>query len=271
MKRVGRAGAGRLALGMVALGVAVFLYAPIAMVVIHSFNASKRGGAWAGFTWEWYRRLGESPDKISALTNTLILAVVSTLISTVLGTALGYGLSRYRFPGRKLVVWLMYLPVVIPDVVMAIALLMAYAMVRDRLGGFQLGLGTMIMAHVTFQIPFVALVVRSRLAGLDPSIEEAAHDLGATPWQKFRHVTLPLALPGVFAGAALAFTLSVDDFVVSFFTSGPGSATLPILIYASVKRGITPDIHALSTLIVLVSVMGTLIASRAGCGGKGRA
>jgi spermidine/putrescine transport system permease protein len=253
-----------------AMAIAAFLYAPIAMVVVHSFNASKRGGPWAGFTLEWYRRLGESPEKISALTHTLILAVLSTLIATVLGTALGYALSRFRFPGRRLVVWLMYLPVVIPDVVMAIALLMAYSMVRDWMGGFQLGLGTMIVAHVTFQIPFVALVVRSRLAGLDPAVEEAAHDLGATPWQKFRHVTLPLAWPGVFAGAALAFTLSVDDFVVSFFTSGPGSATLPILIYASVKRGITPDVHALSSLIVLVSVIGTVIAARAGGRTRGR-
>lgn len=255
---------------MVTIAVVAFLYAPIVMVVAHSFNASKRGGPWAGFTLEWYRKLGDSPDKISALIQTLVLAAVSTLISTVLGTALGYGLSRYRFPGRRFVVWLMHLPVVIPDVVMAIAMLMAYSLVRDALGGFQLGLGTMIAAHVTFQIPFVALVVRSRLAGLDPSVEEAAHDLGATPWQKFRHITLPLTWPGVFAGAALAFTLSVDDFVVSFFTSGPGSATLPILIYASVKRGITPDIHALSSLIVLVSVIGTLIASGAGGGAKGR-
>lgn len=235
-----------------------FLYLPIAVVIAYSFNAAKHGGAWQGFTLGWYARLLDSPDKLAALRNTLVLAVASTAISTVLGTLLGYGMSRFSFPGRRLFAWLMYVPVAIPDVVMAVAMLAFYSLVRDRLGLLQLGLGTMIVAHVTFQIPFVAIVVRSRLAGLDPAIEEAAHDLGASARQTFRHVTLPLMLPGVLAGAALAFTLSVDDFVVSFFTSGPGSTTLPILIYASVKRGITPDINALSTLIVLVSVVGTV-------------
>jgi spermidine/putrescine transport system permease protein len=152
----------------------------------------------------------------------------------------------------------MYIPVVIPDIVMAVAMLLFYSLVRERFGLFQLGMTTMIVAHVTFQIPFVAIVVRSRMAGMDPAIEEAAHDLGATPWQKFWHVTFPLALPGVMAGAALAFTLSIDDFVVSFFTTGPGATTLPILIYSSVRRGITPDVNALSTLIVLVSVAGAV-------------
>jgi spermidine/putrescine transport system permease protein len=167
-------------------------------------------------------------------------------------------LSRYSHPGKKLFSRLIYIPVIIPDIVMAVAMLMFYSLVRDRLGLFQLGMTTMILAHITFQIPFVALVVRSRLQGVDPALEEAAHDLGANQWQKFRHVTLPLMFPGVLAGAALAFTLSIDDFVVSFFTTGPGATTLPILIYSSVKRGITPDVNALSTLIVLVSVIGSL-------------
>jgi spermidine/putrescine transport system permease protein len=148
--------------------------------------------------------------------------------------------------------------VAIPDIVMAVAMLMFYSLARDWLGLFRLGLPTMILSHITFQIPFIALVVRSRLAGLDPALEEAAHDLGANHWQTFLRVTFPLMFPGVMAGVALAFTLSIDDFVVSFFTSGPGSATLPILIYSSVKRGITPDINALSTLIVLASVLGTI-------------
>jgi len=152
----------------------------------------------------------------------------------------------------------MYIPVVIPDIVMAVAMLMFYALVRDALGIFQLGMTTMILSHVTFQIPFVAIVVRSRLVGMDPALEEAAHDLGATSWKTFWHVTFPLILPAVVAGAMLAFTLSLDDFVVSFFTTGPGATTLPILIYSSVKRGITPDINALSSLIVLVSILGTL-------------
>jgi spermidine/putrescine transport system permease protein len=235
-----------------------FLYAPIAVVIVFSFNAAKHGGPWQGFTVDWYARLFDSPEKLDAARNTVILAVASTAIATVLGTMLGYGLSRYAFPGKKLFSWLMYVPVVIPDIVMAVAMLLFYSLVRDWLGLFELGMATMIVAHITFQIPFVAIVVRSRLAGLDPAIEEAAHDLGATTWQKFRYVTLPLMLPGILAGGMLAFTLSIDDFVVSFFTTGPGATTLPILIYASVKRGITPDINALATLIVMASVLGTV-------------
>jgi spermidine/putrescine transport system permease protein len=252
MKRVG------LPLWVSAVFLFGFLYIPIVVVMVYSFNAAKHGGAWAGFTTQWYAKLLNSPEKLAAAWNTFVLAVISTTVSTCLGTLLGYGLSRYRLPGKALFSWLMYVPVVIPDIVMAVAMLMFYTWVRDWLGLFQLGLTTMILAHITFQIPFVAIVVRSRLAGMDPAIEEAAHDLGANARQKFWHVTLPLMLPGVLAGAALAFTLSIDDFVVSFFTTGPGATTLPILIYASVKRGVTPDINALSTLIVLASVAGTV-------------
>jgi spermidine/putrescine transport system permease protein len=236
----------------------VFLYAPIVIVVVYSFNNAKYGGPWRGFTWKWYANLLDNPDKIAAARNTLELGVVSTIVSTLLGTGLGYGLSRYRFPGKKIFSWLMYIPVVIPDIVMAIAMLMFYALVRERLGLLELGMTTMILSHVTFQIPFVAIVVRSRLVGMDPALEEAAHDLGASSLQAFTRITLPLILPAVVAGGMLAFTLSLDDFVVSFFTTGPGATTLPILIYSSVKRGITPDINALSSLIVLVSVVGTL-------------
>ena len=239
----------------------VFLYAPIVVVIVFSFNAARYGGPWAGFTTKWYGVLLDSPEKLLAAKNTFILAFVSTAIATVAGTLLGYGLSRYNFPGKKLFSWLMYIPVVIPDIVMAVAMLMFYALVRDSLGLFELGMTTMVLSHVTFQIPFVAIVVRSRLVGMDPAIEEAAHDLGATSWQTFWHVTFPLILPAVVAGAMLAFTLSLDDFVVSFFTTGPGATTLPILIYSSVKRGITPDINALSTLIVLVSVIGTIVVT----------
>jgi len=246
-------------LWLVALGCYAFLYAPILVVMVYSFNAAKRGGPWAGFTLEWYGKLLSNPERIGAAWKTVILAVTSTAVSTVIGTLLGYGLSRYRFAGKRLCSLVLYIPVVIPDVVMAVAMLMFYGLVRAWLGIFELGLSTMIVAHITFQIPFVSMIVRSRLAGLDPAIEEAAHDLGANAWQKFWHVLLPLMRPGIVAGAALAFTLSIDDFVVSFFTTGPGATTLPILIYTSVKRGITPDINALSTLIVLISVAGTVI------------
>jgi ABC-type spermidine/putrescine transport system permease subunit II/spermidine/putrescine-binding protein len=239
----------------------VFLYAPITVVALYSFNARRYGMVWSGFTTEWYRQLLRSPEKILAAENTIVLAITSTAVSTVLGTMLGYGLSRYAFPGKKLFAWLMYIPVVIPDIVMAVAMLLFFSLLRGWIGLFELGLPTMILAHITFQIPFVAIVVRSRMAGMDPAIEEAARDLGADGWQTFRHVTLPMITPGVVAGALLAFTLSLDDFVVSFFTAGPGSTTLPILIYSSVKRGITPDINALSTLIVLASIAATVLMS----------
>ena len=239
----------------------VFMYAPIVVVIVFSFNAARHGGPWRGFTTQWYAKLLDSPDKIDATKNTIVLAIVSSLIATVLGTMLGYGLSRYRFPGKRLFSWLMYIPVVIPDIVMAVAMLSFYALVRDWLGLFDLGMTTMVIAHITFQIPFVAIVVRSRMVGMDPAIEEAAHDLGASTWQTFWNVTFPLMVPGVLAGAMLAVTLSLDDFVVSFFTTGPGATTLPILIYSSVKRGITPDINALSTLIVLASVAGIIGAT----------
>jgi spermidine/putrescine transport system permease protein len=236
----------------------VFLYAPIVVVIVFSFNAARHGVGWQGFTTQWYRVLFDNKQALAAAENTLLLAVASTVVATALGTMLGYGLNRYDIPGRRFFTRLLYLPVFIPDIVMAVSLLLFYSLVRKWIGLFELGLQTMILAHVTFQIPFVAIVVRSRLAGLDPALEEAAHDLGANAWQAFWRVTFPLILPGILAGGMLAFTLSLDDFVVSFFTSGPGSTTLPILIYSSVKRGITPDINALSTLIVLASVLATV-------------
>jgi spermidine/putrescine transport system permease protein len=236
----------------------LFLYLPIAVVVVYSFNAARFGAGWTGFTMKWYGALLDNDQALSAAWNTILLAVISTAIATVIGTLLGFGLSRFEFPGKQAFNRLLYVPVFIPDIILAVALLLFFALLNRWVGWFQPGLTTMVLAHVTFQIPFVAIVVRARLVGLDPALEEAAHDLGASEWQSFRHVTLPLMLPGVLAGGMLAFTLSLDDFVVSFFTSGPGSTTLPILIYSSVKRGITPDINALSTLIILASVLGTV-------------
>ena len=248
----------RLALVLVSAALYVFLYAPLAVVVAYSFNTARYGAAWQGFTTRWYATLWDNSQALSATKNTLIVGVFSTLIATMVGSLLGYGLNRFRFPGKPAFQWFLYVPVFLPDIVMAAAMLLFYSLLRKCLGGPDFGLGTMILAHVTFQIPFVAIVVRARLVGLDPALEEAARDLGANEWQTFRWVTLPLIAPGIVAGAMLAFTLSLDDFVVSFFTSGPGSTTLPILIYSSVKRGLTPDINALSTLIVLASIAGTL-------------
>lgn len=242
-------------LNISALLLYVFMYLPIMVVAVFSFNDSKYGVSWRGFTTKWYGVLWNNDQAIDAAKNTLILASSSAIVATFLGTLLGYGLSRYWFPCKKLVSDIMYIPVVIPDILMAISLLMFYGILRDALGIFELGMRTMIFAHITFQIAFVAVVVKARMVGMDPSLEEAARDLGARRWNVFWRITFPLMLPGIVSGSLLAFTLSLDDFVVSFFTSGPGSTTLPILIYSSVKRGITPDINALSTIMVCASIL----------------
>jgi spermidine/putrescine transport system permease protein len=249
-------------LGLTSVGLLLFLYAPLAVVMVYSFNTARFGAGWHGFSTDWYVRLWENAQVWSAARNTFVLAGASTLLATFLGTMLGLGLARAHFPGKRFFCQLIYVPVVIPDIVMAVALLLFFALVRSWVGLFEPGLQTMILAHVTFQVPFVAIIVRARLVGMDPALEEAARDLGANAWQTFWHVTLPLLRPGVLAGAMLAFTLSLDDFVVSFFTTGPGATTLPILIYSSVKRGITPDINALSTLLILASIGATLIMAR---------
>lgn len=233
----------------------VFLYLPLAVIVAYSFNESRHSAQWSGFTTKWYRSLGENGVAMGAVKNSLIVAAASCAVSTLLGTALGYSLAR-RPSGRAMS--FLQLQICLPDIVQAVALLLFFSFVHRWLNIFELGIGTMIVAHVTFQLPFVALVVKARAATLDPSWLEAARDLGATPGQAFRHVTLPLLAPGILAGAMLAFTLSLDDFVVSFFTGGAGSTTLPVLIYSSVKRGITPEIHALSTLLILAAAAGTI-------------
>lgn len=241
-----------------AFAVYLFLYAPLAMVVMQSFNAARHGSRWEGFTTAWYKALPHNAAAWEACRNTLVLASASTAIATVLGTLLAYGLSRARFPGHRLLERGLSLQIFLPDILLAAALLLALSVVGTWWPAVQPGLTAMIAAHVTFQLPFVALVVRARLARLDPALEEAARDLGASGWQLFRSITLPLLRPGILAGALLAFTLSLDDFVVSFFTTGPGATTLPIWIYASAKRGLSPEVHAFSTLLILASVILTL-------------
>lgn len=252
----------RRGLALLAGAILVFLYAPIGVVILWSFNAGRHGMAWQGFSLRWYAALLENEQVHAAAFNTLQLAALSTAIATLLGTALGYVLARHAFRGRRAVERLLQLPVLMPDIVLAVGLVLLFQQTRAWLGLFELGLPAMLAGHVTFQIPFVAMVVRARLAGLDPALEEAAHDLGADARAVFRHVTLPLMAPGIVAGALLAFTLSLDDFVVSFFTTGPGSTTLPVLIYTSVRRGLSPEINALSALMLLVSVLVTLIVLR---------
>lgn len=238
------------------------LYAPIVVVLIQSFSASSHGFLGAGYTTRWYAALMQNTPALAALRNSLELATASTLLSTVIGTLLGIGLSRGPFPGRRWIERSLQLPVILPDIVMAVSLLLFSHWVRRTTGLLELGMPTMILAHTTFQIPFVAMVVRARRAGMDPHWEEAARDLGANARQCFLHVTLPLLWPGILAGALLSFALSLDDFVVSFFTSGPGSSTLPILIHASVRRGMTPEIHALSSLLIGAAIVLTLCGAR---------
>lgn len=241
-------------LGLVGLAVAL-LYLPILAVAVYSVNASRIGLVWRGFSLDWYARLLGHGAILDAAWNTLVLAVVSTLVATLLGTLLALGLERYPWSARtrRALDAAVDLPVITPDIVFAAALVVALAALRSLWPGFGPGMAAMILGHVTFQIAFVTLVVRSRLVLIGPTVMEAARDLYASPAFLLRRVTLPLLGPGIAAGAVLAFTLSLDDFAISFFTAGPKSNTLPIYVYASVRRGLSPELHALSTAIVLVT------------------
>lgn len=237
----------------------IFFYAPIIVLVVFSFNSSRYVSQWEGFSLAWYAQLFQNEAIGMALRNSLIVGGVSTVVSTIMGTLIAVGMERFRFRGQTALDSVLYLPIIIPDIAMAVMLLLFFVQAASVLGvigvRFSLGLGTIILAHVAFNISYVAVVVRARLAGFDKSLEEAAADLYANEWATFRHVTLPLIMPGILGGALLAFTLSLDDFVVTFFTSGPGSTTLPLHIYSMVKTGITPEINALSTLMLLASIV----------------
>lgn len=238
------------------------LWAPLAVVTLYSFNESRLGAVWRGFTLAWYRALWEQEAALAAMKNSLVLAASSAGVATILGTLLGYGLGRLRFRGRHALQASVQVPILVPDVVFAVALVLALAAVRRAMPVFEPGLFAMFLGHVTFQIPFVAVMVQARVARLDPALEEAARDLGATGVRAFWHVTRPLLTPAMVSGALLAFTLSLDDFAVSFFTSGPGSTTLPLLIYASARRGITPDINALATLLMGATLVAVWLGER---------
>ncbi|MBN1956427.1 MAG: ABC transporter permease [Anaerolineae bacterium] len=242
----------------------IFLYFPIVVLVVFSFNASRYASAWRGFTLEWYVSLLQDAAIGAALKNSLIVAGGSTVISTVFGTMVALAMERYDFSGKLAFDSLLYLPIIIPDIVMAVMLLIFFVLAHA-----QLGLVTIIISHVAFNISFVAVVVRARLAYFDLSLEEAAQDLYANEWQTFARVTLPLIMPGILGGALLAFTLSIDDFVITFFTSGPGSSTLPLRIYSMVKLGVTPEINALSSFMLIVSMLLVLLSFVLRKGGEG--
>jgi spermidine/putrescine transport system permease protein len=225
----------------------LFIYVPIIVLIIFSFNAQKLNLRWEGFTLNWYKVLVQDQQILLATRNTLLIAVIATLVSTVIGTLAALAMQRYRFPLYGSSETLMYIPVVIPEVVMGISLLVFFVLIH-----FTLGLVTITLSHIAFDIPFVALVVRARLHGYDNAIDEAAMDLGANELTTFWRVTLPTIMPGVLSGALLALTLSLDDYVITYFTAGPGSTTLPLRVYSMVRFVVTPEINALSALWVLI-------------------
>jgi len=229
----------------------LFLYLPIAILIMFSFSASSFSTVWGGFSVEWYIKLFHDAEIAAALRNTLIVASVSTLMATLIGTMAALAITKFRFRGQNMIEATLNLPIILPDIVQGISLLILFALILN----ISRGLGTIIIAHVVFNIAYVAIIVGARLRGFDRSLEEASMDLGATPWQTFWKITFPLIWPGILSAALLAFTLSLDEFVITFFVTGPGATTLPIEIYSLIKRGVTPEINALTTLMLLVSIL----------------
>jgi spermidine/putrescine transport system permease protein len=261
---------GRLTLVITPIAGYFFLWAPILLLVLFSFNDSRAVNTWHGFTTRWYENIFNgvvgsearfsTALMLSALQNTLLVSVTATIISTIIGTMVALSLARSRFIGKKLLDSVLLLPVVIPEITQGVSLAIFFKVVFDFFNntvGIDLrpGFGTIIIAHVAFNISYVAIVVRARLAYMDPRLEEAAQDLGADHLRTFWYVTLPLIIPGIIAGALLAFTLSLDDFVVTFFTSGVGTTTLPIFVYGLLKVSVTPEVNALSTLMLVASTV----------------
>ncbi|KAF0814005.1 Inner membrane ABC transporter permease protein YdcV [Andreprevotia sp. IGB-42] len=239
-----------------AIVVYAFLYLPLAIVVAFSFNDSALNAEWVGFTLDWYRLLFRDDVMIEAATHTLLIGFVTCVVATVLGTLAGYAMYKYRL---RLLPVLVLTPIAIPEILMGVSLLIFFVMLN-----MTLGLVSITLSHIAFCIGFVAIVVRSRLQGMDESLVEAARDLGASPITAFRRITLPLIMPGIIAGALMAFTLSIDDFVISFFTAGVGSNTLPLEIYSRVKVPVklNPEVNAVSTLLMLLTLSLILIVSK---------
>ncbi len=242
------------------------LYLPIFVLVAYSFNIQNRGGVWRGFTWENYPKAWNNSAIYDAMINSLTIAFITTIFATIIGTLVAVLLWRFRFPFRAGYEGAMTLPIVIPEVCMGVALLMFYS-ATGMTGLFAkaiwpLNLSTIIIAHIAFCFPFVAIVVRSRLVGFNKQLEEASKDLGASEWQTFTKILVPYMMPGLIAGALLAFTLSLDDFVITFFTSGPETVTFPVKIYSMVKTGVKYEVNAASTVLILITLVATVIAMK---------
>jgi len=223
-----------------------FLFAPIIVLVVFSFNHAMSSTDWTGFSTRWYSDLVHNELALQAFRNTLKVAVTATIVSTIIGTLGAFALTRFHFRGRSAYSTLIFISLVMPEIVMAIALTAFFR----RFAHVELSIYTVMAAHITFCIPFVVVVVKARLTAFDRRLVEAAYDLGATPVQAFLRVVLPLAMPGILAGAMLAFTISLDDVVITSFTSGPGSTTLPLYIFGQLKFGVSPSINALSTIVL---------------------
>lgn len=234
-----------------------FLHLPVLVLVIFSFNDSKFSVDWRGFTFQWYQRLLERPDILRGLKASLIVGAVATVISAVLGTLLALALGRQRFRGRRALEGFLYVPIVTPEIVTGISLLLLFVLLQ-----FPLGLTTITIAHVAFCISFVVIVVLARLQGMDQNLEEAAMILGADEITTFWKVTVPQLWPGILSGALLAFTMSFDDFVITSFVSGPGSSTLPIVVYGMVRKNVEPSINAISTIILVATAVLIYLADR---------
>ncbi|MBD2041774.1 ABC transporter permease [Microcoleus sp. FACHB-672] len=225
-----------------------FMYLPIVVLTIYSVNQSPYSAGWEGFTWDWYLKLFSDKRILTALQNSLTVAFSAVVISAIFGTLLAVGLARYRFPGKNLFLGISYLPLIIPDIAIAVATLVFLAALQ-----FRLSLWTIVAAHIVFCLAYIALVVSTRLADLNPHLEEAALDLGATPAEAFIKVLLPQLMPGIISGCLLAFVLSMDDFLIASFTSGTGATTLPMEIFSRIRTGVKPDINALSVILILGS------------------
>jgi spermidine/putrescine transport system permease protein len=250
-----------------------FLWAPIVVLVVFSFNSSRSVARWEGFTLQWYANIfsnvsgqtsrAATTGALDALGNSMIIGIISTVIATILATALALALVRYKFPGKQFIDGLLYLPVVIPEIAQAVSLVLFFRVILDMFaalsgGGpapFNYGFGTIIVGHVVFNIAFVVVVVRARLSDMNPRLEEAARDLGANEWQTFSRITLPLLMPAIIAGGLLAFTLSLDDYLITAFLAGPGTNTLTVFVFGLMRRGISPEINAISTLMIVLSIV----------------
>jgi spermidine/putrescine transport system permease protein len=235
--------------------VLLFFYAPIVFLVVYSFNLSRLNIVWGGFTLKWYGLLWHDSRLLAALENSVVVAMAATVLAVVIGTAGAWLMHRYRYRGQRTISTLAFIPMVVPEIIMGISLLVFFKTVD--LG---LGYSTVILAHTTFCFPFVMAAVQARLAGLDPSLEEAALDLGATPLEAFWYVIVPYLMPAIISGALMAFALSMDELIVTYFTSSSASATLPLRIYGMAKVGLNPMINALSTIFIVATIV-LLLAS----------